>query len=438
MSTLVVLASTAFGLATAVAALGSPDLAEARRRILVVADTTPMPEAGPPMTDVGGVTHLHTRFARVHDYNAAIEPQHPSAWQPRTADLPILERHLRALWDLGDDEIHLLVESIQVSPARTLCRIFADARITVYADGLMSYGPTRSPMPAQVGGRVERLLHLDLVPGVVPLLLREWQVPAAHIPTAEFRAVVAQMANRTDTGGLPRGATVLLGQYLAAAGLLSESEEDRLYQTMVLRCAEAGLDRLVFKPHPSAPRAQADRLRAGARERGLEVSVADRPGLVECWLEAGLVGAVVGCFSTGLVTAQTLYGVPAHRVGTKLLLERLSPYENSNRMPVTLVDATVPDAAASGPTAPRPDAKRLSALVGAVGYAMQPELLAPERPAAAAFLARHYPDHARYFKRRRLTRLDLPGRLPAGTPLRRIRRVAHRLVRRPAALRRGA
>jgi glycosyltransferase involved in cell wall biosynthesis len=73
------------------------------------------------------------------------EPQHPSSWHPRIGDLPLWERHFRQLWELGSSDLHLVVESIHVNPAQALCRIFGDARIDVYAEGLMSYGPTRSP-----------------------------------------------------------------------------------------------------------------------------------------------------------------------------------------------------------------------------------------------------------------------------------------------------
>ena len=39
------------------------------------------------------------------------------------------------------------------------------------------------------------------------------------------------------------------------------------------------------------------------------------------------------------MTAHSIYELPIARYGTELLLERLTPYENSNRIPVTIVDA---------------------------------------------------------------------------------------------------
>ena len=99
-------------------------------------------------------------------WNEAIRPFHPGGWTPRPDDVPLWERYLRLLWGLGDDRVELVVESIQVTPALAVAQIFTGAPVDVYADGLMSYGPTRNKLDPLVGTRVERLLHLDLVPGL--------------------------------------------------------------------------------------------------------------------------------------------------------------------------------------------------------------------------------------------------------------------------------
>nr|WP_284288364.1 hypothetical protein [Angustibacter aerolatus] len=64
---------------------------------------------------------------------------------------------------------------------------------------------------------------------------------------------------------------------------------------------------------------------------------------------------VTGCFSTALVTAERWYGLPVTRHGTDDVLRRLSPYQNSNRVPLVLVDATVPplDGSPSTPRSPQ-------------------------------------------------------------------------------------
>lgn len=288
------------------------------------------------MHDIAGVPELIRQFDAVYDYNACIEPQHPSIWRPRPGDLPLWARQFRLLWNLGADDLHLVVESIQVNPAQALCSIFGDARIDIYADGLMSHGPTRTALPEMVACRIERLLHLDLVPGHTPLLLGERHVPTTVISSESFRAVVKTMvAERAAFTGNDRVA-LIVGQYLSASGFLNEDEELDLYAAMVSGCADAGYTSVAFKPHPSAQNSQLARLDDVARTRGVQLILGEERELAEAWFERGGVELVVGFFSTALLTASQLYGLPVARLGTELMLERLTPFHNSNRIPVTL------------------------------------------------------------------------------------------------------
>jgi hypothetical protein len=432
VSTQVFVASTAFGLATVAAALadGLFDESLARvgpppRRVLVVTSNADMPEAVPGLLEVSGAAGLAGRFDAVYDYNELIEPQHPTIWRPREDDLPLWERHFADQWALTGD-VTLVVESVQTDPALALCRIFADARIDVYGDGLMSYGPTRNPLPDSVGARVERLLHLDLVPGVAPLLLWDWQVPGTVVSTTAFRRVIAEMTS-TYAERSSDPVVLVLGQYLAAADLLTEAEETALYVEMVVSGAQAHGGRVVFKPHPSAPRTQHLALRCAAEAAGVDLSISADTELAESWFARGGVTVVIGCFSTALLTAASCYELPVARVGTELMLDRLTPYQNSNRIPVTIVDALVPELGASHP--PETEVVRLDELVAAVGYAMQPRRYAGRRSAAVDFLARYPASGARYVKRQRLTRLQLPGALPSRPPRSRVRRTLRRVHR---------
>ena len=321
MRTQVFFASTAFGLATLAAAVEDQMFPHAARRVLVLSNNAAIPETAYGVADVAGTGPLIEVFDSVYSYNDAVAPQHPSVWQPRAVDLPIWERGLRSLWALEGD-LHLVVESIQVSPALTLCRSFADATIDVYADGLMSYGPTRNLLPSQIGMRVERLLHLDLVPGVRPLLLREYGVTPVLISTESFSKVVAAIgaeAPPVALGVSGRPTAVLLGQYLSALNLVSEEEEQQLHLEMVEGAVAAGFTELVFKAHPGAPAGLTGPLIRRAGELGAQLAVREAPELVETWYASGQVDLVVGCFSTALATA-ALYGVPTARVGTELLL----------------------------------------------------------------------------------------------------------------------
>ncbi|MDJ0382859.1 polysialyltransferase family glycosyltransferase [Streptomyces sp. G-G2] len=432
--TQIFLASTAYGTATLAAAadaglLGPPGSA---RRILLTSNNAPVPEVSPGLTATPGFAALRGRFDEVLDWNATIAPYHPGVWAPRPEDAPLWERQLRALWGLGDDLIELYVESLQVSPAQALCRLFPGAAIEVYADGLMSYGPTRFRLDPQLGTRIRRVLHLDLVPGLAPLLLSEFGVTARAVPAEAFLKVLAELAAEAPAlagasggPGTSRGPgadgeppALLLGQYLTALDLLTAGEEEELHVSMVRGAYARGHRDLLFKPHPGAPDDYSRPAAEEAAKLGARFTVLPAAVLAETVYARVRPALVVGCFSTGLLTAATLYGLPVARTGTQAVLARLSPYPNSNRVPLTLVDALVPDLADPGP-GPGPGVPDVAALLVAVGFTMQPKVLPGRRAEAEAYLAAHLNARTRrYFPRRRLTSLALPGGLPRPlTPL---------------------
>ncbi|GHH40915.1 hypothetical protein HNQ79_001509 [Streptomyces candidus] len=410
-ATQIFLASTLYGTATLAAAIDSGCFPPAARRILLASNNAAVPETTPPLTQSPGFARLRTRFDDVRDWNEAIAPLHPSGWTPRADDVPLWERRLRREWGVADDEpVSLVLESIQVAPAQAVAQLFPDAPVDVYADGLMSYGPTRNKLDPLIGGRVRRLLHLDLVPDLRPLLLSEFGVRPALVPTDAFLDVLSELCDAEAdlaVGDFDERPALLLGQYLSALAILTPEEEEDLHIRMLRGAVRRGHKRVVFKPHPSAPSRWSSRLEREAAELGAELLVFDTPLLAEVLFRRLRPALVVGCFSTALFTAHALYGIPTARVGTELLLERLTPYENSNRIPVTLADALLPDLEEASPAAPPADP---TALVAAVGYAMQPQLLPAQRPHAERYLRAH--SHRRYFKRRRLTALGLPGGLP--------------------------
>jgi alpha-2,8-polysialyltransferase (POLYST) len=417
VTTQIFLASTLYGTATLAAALDSDCFRPADRRILLVCNNAATPETTPGLDEMPGFERLRARFDDVVSWNEAISPFHPGGWAPRLDDVPLWERHLRLLWNLGDDEVELAVESIQVNPALGVAQIFTGAPVTVYADGLMSYGPTRNKIDPLVGTRVDRLLHLDLVPGLKPLLLTEFGVEPEIVPTEGFVKVLGELADTGDELPAVDEPALLLGQYLSALGILTAEEEEDLHVRMLRGAVALGHTRVVFKPHPSAPARWSRALEKEAQTLGADLTVLDTPVLAEVLYQRMRPALVVGCFSTALLTASALYGLPVARTGTGTLLERLTPYENSNRVPVTIVDALLPELSERGAVAEQRqgmDVERLNELVRAVGYAMQPKIYPDLRSAAERYLTRYLNQRTwRYFKRRRLTSLALPGAVPA-------------------------
>ncbi|MFE7762724.1 alpha-2,8-polysialyltransferase family protein [Streptomyces sp. NPDC057438] len=442
MTTQIFMASTLYGTATLAAALDTECFRPAARRILLVSDNGATPETATGLDEMPGFERLSTRFDEVISWNETISPFHPGGWSPRQDDVPLWERHLRLLWNLGDDDVELAVESIQVHPALGFTQIFTGAPVTVYADGLMSYGPTRNKIDPLVGTRIDRLLHLDLVPDLKPLLLTEFGVEPEIVPTDAFVKVLAELADTGDGSPAVEEPALLLGQYLSALGILTAEEEENLHVRMLAGAVALGHTKVVFKPHPSAPARWSRGLEKEAERLGAELTVLDTPVLAEVLYQRMRPALVVGCFSTALLTASALYGLPVARVGTGTLLDRLAPYENSNRVPVTIVDALLPelgdrDAVAS--QRPGTAVADLDALVRAVGFAMQPKIYPSLRGAAEAYLTRQLNAHTlRYFKRRRLTSLGLPGGVPVQLAFIPRNATVRRVARRARSLKRAA
>lgn len=432
-------ASTLYGVATLAAAIDSDLFTEPDRRVLLVLNNSATPETTPALDEMPGFEPLRSHFDEVLSWNEAIRPFHPGAWEPRPDDIPLFERYLRLLWGLGDDRVELVLESIQVNPALAVAQLFTGAPIDVYADGLMSYGPTRNKLDPLVGTRVRRLLHLDLVPGLTPLLLTEFDVPAHVVPAPAFLKVMGEIEEAAPAlPALPEDAALLLGQYLSALNILSPEQEEELHVRMMRGAVERGHRSVVFKPHPTAPARYGRVLEAEAEKLGVELTVLDTPVLAEVLFATARPGLVVGCFSTALFTASVFYDLPVARIGTDQLLERLAPYQNSNRVPAVLADAVLPALEAKEGEDPVP-ADTLNALVTAVGFSMQSQMHHRLRPAAEDYLRTHFgPRTQRYFKRRRLTSLGLPGGVPERLAFLPRNATARRVVRRARALKRAA
>lgn len=409
MTTQIFCASTLYGVATLAAAIDADCFHPADRRILLVSNNAGNPEVTRAVNEMPGFALLRDRFDEVISWNETITPFHPGGWSPRPDDTPLWERHLRLLWNLGDDDVELAVESIQVNPALAVSQIFSVAPVDVYADGLMSYGPTRFKIDPLVGTRVRRLLHLDLVPDLKPLLLTEFGVAPETVPTDAFLKVLGTIGGTApELTDLPDEAALLLGQYLSALDILTPEEEEDLHVRMLRGAVAQGHRQVIFKPHPTAPARYGRALEEEAERLDVRLTVLDVPVLAEVLYERVRPALVVGCFSTALFTAKTFYGLSTARVGTEVLLERLTPYQNSNRVPVTLADALLPDLE-SGRTA---KIGELTGLVETVGFMMQPQIYPDLYQAATDYLT-HRPDGIdRFFKRRRLTALGLPGGLP--------------------------
>ncbi|WP_243228463.1 alpha-2,8-polysialyltransferase family protein [Microbacterium sp. CIAB417] len=397
---------SAYGLATAAAAIDEGIFDGEQENVLLAVNTARVPETTTGIDVLPGLAGLRARFARVESLDELLSPRHPSSWKPPSADAPLLRRLLTRVWGL-DDDVELCVQSPQVAPARTLLGLFPDARITVVGDGLMTYSPIRVALGRTTVERVGRVVYADVAPGVAPLVFTE--AGAARVPVlpARFRAALEETAAEDPQLDMLADGTrtaLVLGQYLAALGLVSPAEEIAMQQEMIDRAMAADPERIVFKPHPSAPPAVTDALRQRVRRRGVAFAEHRGPTAAELVAERLDAAVVVAGFSTALPTVSTLYGRPIASAGLASVLRRLEPYENSNRVPATIVDALTRE------HSPYREPAQLQLLVDAVGYAMQPRIAEHLRPRAVQLLeGLDAAERDRYFSPARLSALALPG-----------------------------
>ncbi|MET8895279.1 polysialyltransferase family glycosyltransferase [Streptomyces albogriseolus] len=411
------------------AAIDAGLLPETGRRMLLVCDDAPVPEAAPPWDEVPGFAQLRDRFDATLSWNEAIRPFHPAAWTPRTEDVPLLERHLRRLWGLGDDRVELVLGAPDTPPAQAVARVFTGAPLHVCAGGPEDHGPTRGKLDPLIGTRVRQVLHLELIPGVTPLLLAEFGAPARVIPADAFRAVTSEVASAVT--GTPEGAALVVGGRLSALGVTSADGEDALHAEMVRTAVGRGHDLVVFAPHPASPSRHAAGLRAEAARLGVDLTVPDSPVPVEALYEVARPALVVGCSSAALFTASALYGLPVARVGTERLLDRLTPYHHPRRTALVLAEAVLPGAVGDAPVG-----DDLDGLLRALAFTMRPQVHPSLRADAERYLAAGAWDR-RWFPRRRLTALGLPGGVPRRLAFLPRSRVARRVVRRARAVRKA-
>ncbi|MFD1721354.1 polysialyltransferase family glycosyltransferase [Amnibacterium endophyticum] len=429
-------ASTSYQLMVLAAAIDAGCFEPVDERLLLVSVNTPVPEVASRPDEAPGIDSLLGRFDRVLSLNDLLAPVHPAAFRPRQGEQPLFERLLRAAMGLPvDAAVELVVESVQAPPSRSLLNVFGGSAATVYAEGLMSYGPTRDPLPPQAGSRVRRVLHLDLVPGLEPLLLTEYGVPAEAVPADAFRAVVAEVAAAARPTVPDEPYALVLGQYLAQLGLLSDRAEAALMADLVRAAAAAGHRLIAVKPHPSAPPDALDAALEAAP--GARVVLLTDPVPAEALCAVRPPELVLGCFSTGLVTAARYWSVPAASLGAERVLAALPRFEDSNRVPLAIVERWLPGA--DGRPAHLTDHAALQRFVRTVGYAMQWRAHPEWREDAAAALAEDPAAYAAAVPRERLRRLALPGGWPvalSGPAFARTSPMAERALGAGTALRR--
>lgn len=164
--------------------------------------------------------------------------------------------------------------------------IFGDSPLSVHADGLMVYSPTRFHLDPTLTQRIHSLVYPDFLPGISPLLFNELAITRTPVPLAACDSTIRSLS-ASGSSSLPVRSSptssyaLILGQYLSQLGVLTQSEEDDLYRGMLDRAVTQGFSAVVFRPHPSAPPTSVRSFVQYAHLVGVDITVDDCPTPVE-------------------------------------------------------------------------------------------------------------------------------------------------------------
>lgn len=404
--------STVLGLCTVLAVLDRSDRQRSEcsrrpRRVLIVSINSRYPEveswyrANPTISEL-----LGDRFDRIVELNEEIFPVHPAHWRYERG---WIGHHRRWLEFIGASQVDVLyLESVQAPPSWSLAQLFAEAELRIYSDGLMVYSPTRTRLPKDVLRRVTEVVYVDYLAGVTPLLLDEVEPQLTRLSIDELRTHFdALRPSMSRSNGEERPTAVFLGQAMANARMMGHEAEVSLYVRGLEELSKVfGVASVAFKPHTSAPSALTADVRRGFNAAtGNELMVIDPRVPIESVIDRSHTAAVAGVFSTALFTVAQLFSIPAFAYGTKEVLHRLRPFENSNRIPLIAADIMLPSVRALVNTcAAVPDhdvatlARELATSAAGnttefraaqivVGYHMQPQLLEHRQKEAAELMS---------------------------------------------------
>lgn len=331
------LAPTFLCAASQVAAIKAGHYGDGGDHVLLVTNNASVPEVSDTFADAPGFEVLAEYFREVRFLNEFISPHHPTSYKPDQVGRRLLRRDIEGEFGVESFET-ITADAVHGRPSRTLFRLFPEARITAISHNLTSYGPSPAELFPSVAKRVERLLYVELIPGLNPLLLSELGVAQFAITADSLRDVLSDAARGVDHAGAavreePLG--LILGQDLAALGVLSAREEEDFTIEMLQAAAGRGVSTIVLKTHPAAPPASTTRLRAAAVKLGIQLEILTTPAPVELLLESLRPRFVLGSSSTGLSTARVLCGAHVLTWGAERLALRLPPAD-INRVPMVL------------------------------------------------------------------------------------------------------
>lgn len=228
----------------------------------------------------------------------------------------ILEKQGVSLASISNLFIGLLSTRLYVE----VTKLFFNADISLVFDGMMSFGPLRGDVFSEgLAKRIKHVYYEDLCSGVIPKYLPELSVTPEKIEV-DYGTI--------STAG-PKKILIAL-QSLSYSRIMSTEEEHAFYQKYISGIIRVFKDYEVFiLPHPN----NSSKIKDILNIRNVTWLDNSKPG--EAYIQALNIGIVASVFSTLMFRASKMKA-KCFSFGTDELLLKLSPYENSNRIPVIL------------------------------------------------------------------------------------------------------
>lgn len=214
---------------------------------------------------------------------------------------------------------HLLIGLLSTSLYLSITKVFYKADISVYSDGMMSFGPLRGDVyKDNLHKRIKDIFYEDLCEGIDPNYLPELCKSPVRV-----RFDLCCVESRTKS-------LLIALQSLSYSKIMSEVEEYNFYSNYIQQIKRVFHGYKVYVlPHPN----NSSELIANMSLPGITMLENTLSG--EEYVEKLKIGYVASCFSTLMFRAHKM-GIPCFSFGTDELLLKLAPYQNSNRVPVVL------------------------------------------------------------------------------------------------------
>lgn len=199
--------------------------------------------------------------------------------------------------------------------------LFFNAKISIFSDGMMSFGPLRGDIyKFNLEKRIDSLFYEDLCYGIEPKYLPELKIKPQKI-NVNYCTINWHKSNKSILIAL---------QSLSYSKILSKEEEYIFYSKYVSEIARifSGYNIFVL-PHPNNSSLLLNKI-TGANIHYLDNSLSGEEYILKY-----NINIVASAFSTLMFRAKSM-GATCFAFGTDELLLKLEPYENSNRIPIIL------------------------------------------------------------------------------------------------------